>query len=190
MDFLALGDSRRRRAGRRHRAHARRHGRALVRRRHRLHQDRTDPGGGLRARLSWRYRDLADDGGDRRCHRGRSGHVDQTARHGRRSCSRRLPDWPPGGMFALSAIGFRGGILSLGLPNYVMAATFTLAIGHRHAGGSAVALILAAQSLRNVRASRAPGSLRYSPALPARSPRSSGSWPLRLPPPRAYARSL
>jgi len=34
-----------------------------------------------------------------------------------------------GGMFALSAIGFRGGILSLELPNYVMAATFTLAIG-------------------------------------------------------------
>lgn len=34
-----------------------------------------------------------------------------------------------GGMFALSAIGFRGGILSLGLSNYVMAATFTLAIG-------------------------------------------------------------
>ncbi len=34
-----------------------------------------------------------------------------------------------GGMFALSAIGFRGAILSLGLPSYVMAATFTLAIG-------------------------------------------------------------
>jgi drug/metabolite transporter (DMT)-like permease len=34
-----------------------------------------------------------------------------------------------GGMFALSAIGFRGAILSLELPNYVMAATFTLTIG-------------------------------------------------------------
>ena len=34
-----------------------------------------------------------------------------------------------GGMFALSAIGFRGAILSLGLPNYVIAATFTLAVG-------------------------------------------------------------
>jgi drug/metabolite transporter (DMT)-like permease len=34
-----------------------------------------------------------------------------------------------GGMFALSAIGFRGAILSLALPNYVVAATFTLAIG-------------------------------------------------------------
>jgi len=33
-----------------------------------------------------------------------------------------------GGMFALSAIGFRGAILTLGLPNYVMAATFTLAV--------------------------------------------------------------
>jgi drug/metabolite transporter (DMT)-like permease len=34
-----------------------------------------------------------------------------------------------GSMFALSAIGYRGAILSLGLPNYMMAATFTLAIG-------------------------------------------------------------
>jgi drug/metabolite transporter (DMT)-like permease len=34
-----------------------------------------------------------------------------------------------GGMFALSAIGYRGAILSLGLPNFIMAATFTLAVG-------------------------------------------------------------
>jgi len=34
-----------------------------------------------------------------------------------------------GGMFALSAIGYRGAILSLGHPSFVMAATFTLAIG-------------------------------------------------------------
>jgi drug/metabolite transporter (DMT)-like permease len=34
-----------------------------------------------------------------------------------------------GGMFALSAIGFRGAILSLHLPNYPMAATFTLVVG-------------------------------------------------------------
>ena len=34
-----------------------------------------------------------------------------------------------GGMFALSAIGFRGAILSLHLSNFVMAATFTLVIG-------------------------------------------------------------
>jgi drug/metabolite transporter (DMT)-like permease len=34
-----------------------------------------------------------------------------------------------GAMFALSAIGYRGAILSLELPNFVMAATFTLAIG-------------------------------------------------------------
>ncbi|MFY9893296.1 MAG: DMT family transporter [Xanthobacteraceae bacterium] len=34
-----------------------------------------------------------------------------------------------GAMFALSAIGFRGAILSLGLPNYLVAATFTLAVG-------------------------------------------------------------
>ena len=34
-----------------------------------------------------------------------------------------------GGTFALSAIGYRGAILSLGLPNYMISATFTLAVG-------------------------------------------------------------
>jgi drug/metabolite transporter (DMT)-like permease len=34
-----------------------------------------------------------------------------------------------GGMFALSAVGYRGAILSLGLSNFVMAATFTLTVG-------------------------------------------------------------
>lgn len=34
-----------------------------------------------------------------------------------------------GGMFALSAVGFRGAILDLALPSFVMAATFTLAVG-------------------------------------------------------------
>ena len=32
-------------------------------------------------------------------------------------------------LFALSAIGYRGAILSLALPHFVMAATFTLAVG-------------------------------------------------------------
>jgi drug/metabolite transporter (DMT)-like permease len=34
-----------------------------------------------------------------------------------------------GGTLALAVIGFRGGILSLGLPDFVMAATFTLVVG-------------------------------------------------------------
>jgi drug/metabolite transporter (DMT)-like permease len=34
-----------------------------------------------------------------------------------------------GGMFALSAIGFRGAILTLHLPSFLMAATFTLVVG-------------------------------------------------------------
>jgi drug/metabolite transporter (DMT)-like permease len=34
-----------------------------------------------------------------------------------------------GAMFGLSAVSFRGAILSLALPNYLMAATFTLVIG-------------------------------------------------------------
>ena len=34
-----------------------------------------------------------------------------------------------GAMFAASAVGYRGAILSLGLPNFVLAATFTLTVG-------------------------------------------------------------
>jgi drug/metabolite transporter (DMT)-like permease len=34
-----------------------------------------------------------------------------------------------GAVFALSAVGYRGAILSLGLPSFVLAATFTLAVG-------------------------------------------------------------
>jgi drug/metabolite transporter (DMT)-like permease len=34
-----------------------------------------------------------------------------------------------GGLFALSAIGYRGAILALALPHFVMAATFTLTVG-------------------------------------------------------------
>jgi drug/metabolite transporter (DMT)-like permease len=34
-----------------------------------------------------------------------------------------------GGMFAFSAVGYRGAILGLDVPSYVMAATFTLAVG-------------------------------------------------------------
>jgi drug/metabolite transporter (DMT)-like permease len=34
-----------------------------------------------------------------------------------------------GGMFALSAVGFRGAILSLGMANYAVAASFTLSVG-------------------------------------------------------------
>jgi drug/metabolite transporter (DMT)-like permease len=55
-----------------------------------------------------------------------------------------------GAMFALSAVGYRGGILSLELPNYVMAATFTLALG----------LVLQAALLSAYLAARDPGVLR------------------------------
>jgi drug/metabolite transporter (DMT)-like permease len=34
-----------------------------------------------------------------------------------------------GAMFALSAVGFRGAILNLGMPNYAVAASFTLSVG-------------------------------------------------------------
>ena len=34
-----------------------------------------------------------------------------------------------GAMFAISAVGYRGAILSLGLPSFVLAATFTVTVG-------------------------------------------------------------
>lgn len=55
-----------------------------------------------------------------------------------------------GAMFALSAVGYRGAILSLELANYVMAATFTLALG----------LVLQAALLSLYLAARDPGVLR------------------------------
>ena len=36
---------------------------------------------------------------------------------------------PPAAMFAMSAIGYRGAILALHLPGYLMPATFALAVG-------------------------------------------------------------
>ena len=57
-----------------------------------------------------------------------------------------------GGAFALAAIGFRGAILNLGLPDYAMAATFTLVDRARHAVCRAFALSVAAPACRDVRA--------------------------------------
>jgi drug/metabolite transporter (DMT)-like permease len=55
-----------------------------------------------------------------------------------------------GSLFALSAIGYRGAILSLHLPHFVMAATFTLAVG----------LMMQAILLSGYLALRDPGVLR------------------------------
>ncbi len=56
-----------------------------------------------------------------------------------------------GAMFALSAVGYRGAILSLGLSDFVMAATFTLVDGPAAAGGDSVGLSDAAQPRRDAR---------------------------------------
>ncbi len=56
-----------------------------------------------------------------------------------------------GAMFAASAIGFRGAILSLGLPSYLMAATFTLVIGLAIQVVAAVDLSVAARAGRHAR---------------------------------------
>ena len=52
----------------------------------------------------------------------------------------------PARMFALSAIGYRGAILSLDLPNFVLAATFTVTVGLVMQAARAVALSRAARS--------------------------------------------
>jgi drug/metabolite transporter (DMT)-like permease len=57
-----------------------------------------------------------------------------------------------GTMFAVSAIGYRGAVLSLGHPNFVLAATFTLAVGLlMQAGLLSLYLVLRdPQVLRNI----------------------------------------
>ena len=64
LDLTGRGCWTARCADRRHRADARRHGRALVRGRDRLHQDRAGAGGAVRARLPRRPRHAADGARD------------------------------------------------------------------------------------------------------------------------------
>ena len=84
-----------------------------------------------------------------------------------------------GAMLALSAVGYRGAILSLGRPDFVVTATFTLAFGLLPADHGADALSGAARPRRCWSRSRAPGGRRCSPASWARPRRSSGSSPSR-----------
>ncbi len=93
-----------------------------------------------------------------------------------------------GGMFALSAVGYRGAILSLGLQSYLMAATFTLVVGLIIQCALLSAWSVAARAQGAAARLRGNGGRRCSPASSARSPRSSGFSPLRSPPPRACAR--
>jgi drug/metabolite transporter (DMT)-like permease len=91
-----------------------------------------------------------------------------------------------GTMFAVSAIGYRGAVLSLGHPNFVLAATFTLAVGLlMQAGLLSLYLVLRdPQVLRNI-------MRQWRPSMFAgfmRSRRNSGSWPSPSPPLRAFAR--
>ena len=65
---------------RRHRADARRDGRALVCRHYRVHQDRADAGRAVRFAVARRSRDVADGARDFHRDRRRRGHVDQTRR--------------------------------------------------------------------------------------------------------------
>ena len=84
LDILAMGDRRRFRPGCRHGADADRHGRALIRRHHRLSEDRSHPSRDLRLNLPRRCRHLSDDDRNPDGHGGRAHHVDQARRNGRR----------------------------------------------------------------------------------------------------------
>jgi drug/metabolite transporter (DMT)-like permease len=70
-----------------------------------------------------------------------------------------------GAMFAVSAIGFRGAILSLALPSYLMAATFTLVMGLPDPIGAAVSLSRPARPRGTRAPSCAPGDRRAAGRL-------------------------
>ena len=94
---------------------------------YRLHQDRAGAGRAVRPGLPRRRGHAADGGGDPDRHHRRGGDGAQARHHARRARPTLL-GLAAGGMFALSAVGYRGAILSLGLPSYRDG-------GDLHAGG-------------------------------------------------------
>ncbi len=93
-----------------------------------------------------------------------------------------------GAMFALSAVGYRGAILSLNLSDYVMAATFTLVVGLLLQSVILSSLPDAAQPRCHARDYASSGGRHCSPASWARRHRNSGFWLLRWRRLRACAR--
>ena len=188
--LLALAARRRACADRRDRADARRDGRALVRRRRRLHQDRADPGRDLRAASSSAIRSalpmmvaivIATAG------------VVVMSLQARRHDRRHQADARSGSSPAACSRSRRSAIAARSsrstMPDFVMAATFTLACGLV----LQAALLTAYLALRDravlARDRGAMAAARCSRASWARSPRSSGFSPSRSRPPRACARS-
>ena len=87
-----------------------------------------------------------------------------------------------GALFALSAIGYRGAILTLHVRDFVMAATFTVTVG-LVIQAAALTLYLWLRDRQCCTTSCAPGNRRCSPALWAPSRRNSGFWASPSPPP-------
>ena len=85
-----------------------------------------------------------------------------------------------GGLFALSAIGFRGAILDLHLPNFVMAATFTLVVGLLMQA-VVLSLYLLLRQRRSMTAIGQSWKRSLFAGLMGARPRSSGFWPSRSP---------
>ena len=124
-----LDDRRRAQPDRGDRADARGDAGALLRRHHRLHEDRARAGRALRRRLPRR----ASDAQPRRGRRIATAGV--VALSWPSKAGAEIFSWRPallgvasGALFALAAVAFRGGITALGTPAYLPAATLTLAI--------------------------------------------------------------
>ena len=105
--------------------------RALLRRHHRLHQDRADPGGAVRLHLSGRPSDASG-----RCWRSwwrprasSSLPFAPAATRASPICGRRCSGVAAAAAFALSAVGYRGAILNVPGVSFVTAASFTLVLG-------------------------------------------------------------
>ena len=90
------------------------------------------------------------------------------------------------GLFAASAIGYRGAILALHAPGYLLPATFTLAVGPHIADRPAAGLAAALQPRDAGGACPAVAAQSLRQASPARRRRNSGFWPSPLRPPPAF----
>ena len=129
----------------------------------------------------------ADGAGDRGRHGGRGADLRQAGSAQPAVRRPALLGLPSAALFAASAIGYRGAILSLHATGFVLASTVSLAAGLTPADRSADGLAAAVQPRDSHGAARWNGGPACWPVSPARPHRNSGSWPLRWPPPPACA---
>ena len=114
------------------------HERPLLRGRLRLYQDRAGAGGAVRPRLPRRRGDAGDGGRDPDRHRRRGGRCRSSPARSPAASRRRCSGSSPARCSRLSAVGFRGAILSAAGAELLMAATLHAGDRARAAGGPAV----------------------------------------------------